>query len=299
MRTAGRDGRRSNSIATKTQPSIGLRVLPEGVSVDQMLDSWRIAEDAGFDTLWTFDHLASIGPQGTNSPVFDSWTLLGAMAVTTSRIRFGCMVTSNTYRHPAVLAKMAVTVDHLSAGRLEFGIGTGWARNEHHMFGISGLEGRVGRLDEALTLVRKLWEEPVVDLSGRYYCVQEGAAWPKPVQRPHPPIWIGGAGEQTLRVVARHADVWNIGAGSNPDVGAAVDRLLVACAAVGRDPRTIRRSVIYSWNDGRPDSLLERAYAFAQLGFREQVIQLNVGSVGTAERAAELLPEVRRVVAAV
>src|SRR5438128_1633296 len=124
---------------------LGLKNSGQDTSIQALFDVWRIADEAGFDHVWDFDHLASIGPGGSQRSVYEGWTLLAAIAASTQRVRFGCMVTGNTYRHPAVLAKMAVTVDHLSGGRLEFGIGAAWAEAEHEMYGIEGLDHRVGR----------------------------------------------------------------------------------------------------------------------------------------------------------
>src|SRR2546429_8743822 len=170
---------------------LGLKNSGQDTSVQALYDVWRIADEAGFDHVWDFDHLASIGPGGARRSVYEGWTLLAAVAAMTRRVRFGCMVTGNTYRHPAVLAKMAVTVDHLSGGRLEFGIGAAWAEVEHQMFGIEGLDHRVGRLRESLDAIVSLWTNDRTTIDGRYYQFKEAIADPKPIQKPHPPIWIG------------------------------------------------------------------------------------------------------------
>jgi alkanesulfonate monooxygenase SsuD/methylene tetrahydromethanopterin reductase-like flavin-dependent oxidoreductase (luciferase family) len=125
---------------------LGLKNSGQETSISALRDVWRIADQAGFDHVWDFDHLASIGAGGPDRPVYEGWALQAAMAEATRRVRIGCMVTGNTYRHPALLAKLAVTVDHLCGGRLEFGIGAAWAEIEHEMYGIEGLDHRVGRL---------------------------------------------------------------------------------------------------------------------------------------------------------
>ena len=135
------------------------------------------------------------------------------MAEATKRVRIGCLVTGNTYRNPALLAKEAVTVDHLSGGRLEFGIGAAWAEIEHQMYGFEGLDHRVGRLSESLRIIKSLWTEERTNFDGRYYHMKDAIANPKPLQKPHPPIWIGASGETTMRLVARYADVWNAAGG--------------------------------------------------------------------------------------
>ena len=136
---------------------LGLKNSGQATTIEGLRDVWRIADEGGFDHVWDFDHLASIGADGTERPVYEGWSLLAAIAASTHRVRFGCMVTGNTYRHPVVLAKMAVTVDHLSGGRLEFGIGAAWAEAEHRMYGIEGLDHRVGRLRESLEALISLW----------------------------------------------------------------------------------------------------------------------------------------------
>ena len=196
---------------------IGLKNSGQQTTIQALRDVWRIADEAGFDHVWDFDHLASIGAVGPEEPVYEGWTLLAAIAQATSRVRLGAMVTGNTYRHPALLAKMAVTVDHLSNGRLEFGIGAAWAEVEHQMYGIEGLDHRVGRLRESLKAIVSLWTEARTTLEGNYYQLKDAIANPKPIQKPHPPIWIGAGGAQMMSVVAEYADVWNCAGAATPD----------------------------------------------------------------------------------
>src|SRR5262249_60104381 len=156
-------------------------------------------------------------------PVFEAWALLAAMAAATSRRRVGCAVTGNTYRHPAVLAKAAVTVDHLSGGRLEFGIGAGWAENEHTMLGLPfGTPGdRADRLEEACQVIRSLWTQERTSIAGQHYQLTGAVAEPKPVQQPHPPIWIGGVRRpRPPRIPAQHPTLWNAPRGSPAGVAA-------------------------------------------------------------------------------
>ena len=170
------------------------------------------------------DHFASLGGDDTLD-IFEAWTLLAGMAARTTRTRIGCSVTGNTYRHPAVLAKAAVTVDHLSGGRLEFGIGAGWAENEHTMLGLpfGTARDRADWLEEALPIIRSLWTEPRTTFTGKHYLLTDAVAEPKPVQTPHPPIWIGGVGRRrTLRMAAEHAAVWNAPGGEPGGGGRAV-----------------------------------------------------------------------------
>src|SRR5947209_12038290 len=153
-----------------TSLRFGLK-LSQNATIDQLRGLWRLADDAGFDSCWVMDHFASLGERD-DGPIFETWTMLAAMAQLTTRTRIGCAVVGNTYRHPAVLAKMAVTVDHLSGGRLEFGIGAAWAEAEHEMYGIEGLDHRVGRLRESLEVLTSLWTKERTTFDGRYYHIK-------------------------------------------------------------------------------------------------------------------------------
>jgi F420-dependent oxidoreductase-like protein len=274
---------------------VGLKLAPQFTTVDELRAVWRIADEAGFDHCWDFDHLASIRTD-TTGDVLEAWTLLGAMAEATSRVRIGCMVTGNTYRHPGVLAKMAVTVDHLSDGRLEFGLGAAWAEGEHTMLGLEfGTVGqRIDRLEEACRMVKLLWTEERSDFAGRHYRLGNAIANPKPVQKPHPPIWIGGSGERkTLRVVAEYADVWNAAGGEPAEVQRLSGVLDRHCADVGRDPGEIRRSVQFRF-DGEAESALRTVQSYVAVGVDDVIVMLMSGRAQEhAEAAAELLPRLR------
>jgi F420-dependent oxidoreductase-like protein len=275
---------------------IGLKLAPQLTTVEELRAVWRVADEAGFDHCWNFDHFASIGTHGNLGDVFEGWTLLGAMAEATNRVRIGCMVTGNTYRHPGVLAKMAVTVDHLSGGRLEFGLGAAWAEGEHTMLGLEfGSVGqRIARLEEACRVIELLWSENRASFDGAHYRLADAIANPKPVQQPRPPIWIGGSGERkTLRVVAQHADVWNFGGGEAAE-GVRLSRVLDEhCAAVGRDPAEIRRSV-QLFHAGNVAQLLEEAREFAGNGFRDLIVGARGGTAeADATQIAEALPDLR------
>jgi F420-dependent oxidoreductase-like protein len=263
--------------------------------MDALRAVWRIADEARFDHLWDFDHLASIGPGGPDRPVFEAWSLLAGMAVATQHVRIGCMVTGNTYRHPALLAKIAVTVDHLSGGRLEFGIGAAWAEVEHTMYGIQGLEHRVGRLSESLRILISLWTQERTTFEGRYYSFKDAIANPKPVQRPHPPIWIGAGGNQTMRLVARYADVWNPSGPASRQVARVSAQLDELCRSIGRDPGSIRRSTQYAWDGHARSELVETAQQHLEQGLTEHIIMLPASdAVRVASRAAEALDDLRQ-----
>src|SRR5487761_1116229 len=232
------------TLASMAHPlRFGMKLSGQDTTIEALRTVWRLADEGGFDHVWDFDHLASIGPAGPDRPIYEGWALQSAMAEATKRVRIGCLVTGNTYRNPALLAKEAVTVDHLSGGRLEFGIGAAWAEIEHQMYGFEGLDHRVGRLSESLRIIKSLFTEERTTFEGRYYNFKDAIANPKPIQKPYPPFWIGASGPSTLRLVARHANVWNI-AGGDPDrVKELTSMLEEACGTVGRNPSEIRRSL--------------------------------------------------------
>jgi len=277
-------------------PSLGIKLSPQNCTIADMRAVWRIADEAGFDHLWAFDHLNPIFAD-VSDDVFEGMTLLAAMAEATSRVRIGLMVAGNTYRHPGLLAKMATTIDHLSGGRLEFGIGASGAEAEHTMLGIPFYTAgeRIRRLAEALTVCRKLWTEERSSFDGRYYTLTDAVANPKPLQQPHPPIWIGGAGEKlTLRVVAEHADVWNV-IGTVDDVVRKAAILDQHCTDVGRDPATLKRSVQPRLDAANPAAMVDLLHAYIDAGFTENIVYIPPGDnpVRAAEIAAErVLPEI-------
>ena len=268
--------------------------LSQAATLDTLMTIWRVADDSGFDHCWNMDHFASLGGDDTLD-IFEAWTLLAGMAARTTRTRVGCSVTGNTYRHPAVLAKAAVTVDHLSGGRLEFGIGAGWAENEHTMLGLpfGTARERADRLEEALPIIRSLWTQPRTTFTGKHYLLAEAVAEPKPVQTPHPPIWIGGVGRRrTLRMAAEHAAVWNAPGGSPEEVTELSAVLDGHCADIGRDPAEIRRSVQLRV-PADVAGLVEQVAGFTAVGVTEIILIVAADPVAQAERVAALLPELR------
>jgi F420-dependent oxidoreductase-like protein len=272
-----------------------LKLSGQDTTIEALRAVWRIADEGGFDHVWDFDHLASIGDGGPDRPIYEGWTLQAAIAEATKRVRIGCLVTGNTYRNPALLAKEAVTVDHLSGGRLEFGIGAAWAEIEHEMYGIEGLDHRVGRLSESLRIIKSLFTEERTSFDGRYYHFKDAIANPKPIQKPYPPFWIGASGPTTLRLVARHADVWNI-AGGDPDrVKELTPMLEEACGAVGRDPSEIRRSIQFGWDGKDRRELLELSAGYLEQGVTEQVVYLRGAEPERlADKIAAVLPDLRK-----
>lgn len=200
----------------------------------------RLAEELGFDSLWVYDHVHNV-PVPSNETVFECWTTVAALAASTSRIRLGQMVSCVAYRNPALLAKIASTVDVISGGRLELGLGAGWYDQEFQAYGFEfpPAKERIGLLAETVEVLERMWSDAETTYDGRYVKLDRAQCDPKPLQDPHPPVWIGGGGEQlTLRVVARHADRSNFG--GNPQEWAHKrDVLRSHCAAIGRDPDEI------------------------------------------------------------
>lgn len=288
----------------------GLKVGGEDVSAADLRRVWSTADDAGFDHLWCLDGYASSGAGGSDHPIFEGWALQAAMAVSTTRARIGCTFTGNTHRPPWMLAKLAVTVDHLSEGRLEFGIGAGYDQLEHQMYDIDGYAERVGRLRESIDCMKLLWTEDRVTVQGRYYKLREAVAYPKPWQKPFPPIWIGAGGDQMLRVAAQHADVWHC-PGTNAVAGQSTDAVLQKfkaasakldeiCSSMHRDPNTIRRCAQISWNALDPRALVETCGAWLDVGCCELIVYLHPRELKdhdlmkAAVASCEILPELRK-----
>ena len=225
----------------------GVQATQAGVSWDELQSLWQELDgDSNFDHLWLMDHFVTgMGAaMGSEGPCMEGWTALAALAQATSRVRLGIMVTGNTYRHPAVLAKMATTVDQISGGRLEFGLGGAWHTYEHEAFAIPfhTTKERLERLDEAVQVIKLLWSEMRPTFQGRYYQLDQPPYNPPNVQQPHPPILIGGGGEKhTLRTVAKYADATNV-IGTPEEVRHKYEVLEQHCKDVGRDFSEIRRT---------------------------------------------------------
>jgi len=228
-----------------TRIRFGIQTGQQFAAWDEIVRIWQRAEALGYDTAWTYDHFVAV-MMDPFDPCLEAWTCLAALAVQTRRIRIGALVTGNTYRHPAILAKIATTVDVISNGRLEFGIGAGWYEPEHTMFGLpfGSVRSRCERLDEALAAIRALWREQQASFAGTHYQLSAAISEPKPVQQPHPPITIAGAGEKRLLpIVARHADAWS-SFGSPEVFRRKIDVLRGHCEKEGRDCDAIEKQVL-------------------------------------------------------
>ena len=220
-----------------------IKTSPQYTTWEDMLSVWREADGIDvFESAWNFDHFYPINVADTAGPCMEAWVTLTALAQATSRIRIGTMVNGVVYRHPAVLANMAATLDIVSGGRLELGIGAGWNEEECGAYGIElgSLTERFDRFDEACEVIVGLLSRETTDFDGRHFRLREARNNPPPIQRPHPPICIGGRGpRRTLPAVARWAQHWNYPGTDGEGFVEARDRLHEACAAIGRDPAEI------------------------------------------------------------
>jgi F420-dependent oxidoreductase-like protein len=225
----------------------GIKTAPMNTTWNGMLDLWKAADQTEvFESAWNFDHFEPIFTD-RSGPCLEGWSTLSAMAVATSRIRIGCQVTGMPYRHPAVLANIAATVDIISGGRLILGLGAGWNQDESDALGIRlpPLKERFDQFDEGIEVIVSLLTQDRANFSGKHFTLTEAYCEPKPIQRPHPPIAIGGNGEKrTLKTVARWAQHWNSLSQEPGEWHAKRDVLWAHCADLGRDPSEIETSVL-------------------------------------------------------
>jgi F420-dependent oxidoreductase-like protein len=244
----------------------GLDVSQHQLTFDEIVKRARLAEDAGFDGVWVFDHFKALyaDPKG---PSLEAWTLLAGLARETTRVRLGPLVTGMTHRHPSVLATSVVTVDHLSNGRVECAVGAAWNEPEHRELGIEfpSVRDRLDRLEEGVQVLRALFTQEDVTFEGRHYRLEKATYRPRPIQQPHPPIWIGGTGRKRLLPIAgRYADVWHGWADDAAELVAMnviIDR---AAEEAGREPKDVLRasslSISEPWDD------VKRSYEWMREG---------------------------------
>lgn len=307
-----------------TELDVGVYVPQMGFSYDDVLHRALRCEELGIRSLWLYDHL--YGPGMPNIPSLEAWTLATALLSRTERLRVGHMVLCNQFRHPAVLAKMATTLDQISNGRLELGIGSGSIEDEHVRMGLpwGTFRERSERLGETLEILTQAFAGEAIDFAGAHYTVRDMPIVPGPVQKPRPPIIVGGVGEKfTLPLVARYADVWNVPTYALGDLERKLDVLRECCAAIGRDPADIVLSVEavmalapdgaalpgvvelaekrfggpgFGLREGglvgTPDTIVARITAWQELGFRQIVLFTHDrASDATLELlASEVLP---------
>jgi alkanesulfonate monooxygenase SsuD/methylene tetrahydromethanopterin reductase-like flavin-dependent oxidoreductase (luciferase family) len=276
------------------QLRFGVKTTPMHVSYDDIRRVWQEADaEPEIDDAWLWDHLLPLaGPK--NGAIYEGWTLLSALAAQTRRLRLGLLVTSNRIREPAVLGKIVTTVDVVSGGRLVMGLGAGGTHQPPGAGGIAGPNPAVeeyaaygltlvppaeglARLAETITILKRMWTEEVFDFDGRYYHLKGTRNEPKPVQRPGPPLLVGGWGTRMLRLVAEQADIWNVPGPPHNSVEFIAERVGVLdahCAAIGRDPREIVRSaqVTVSYDDAA--AVRETVLDLAAVGVNHVVLSL-------------------------
>jgi alkanesulfonate monooxygenase SsuD/methylene tetrahydromethanopterin reductase-like flavin-dependent oxidoreductase (luciferase family) len=277
-----------------------------GIVTDQnlpwstLVERWQRFEALGFLSAWDCDHF--VQPSRPTGPYFEAWTLLAGLAARTERIRIGVLVSSNTFRHPALLAKEAATVDHVSNGRLDVGLGAGWYVPEHTMYGLEFPEpaALVGRYREAVEVVDRLLRNRTVSYDGQYYQLREAHFLPAPVQQPRPPLMLAAHKPRMLRIVAEYADTWN-SFGTPEEMRERNAILDEHCAAIGREPGSIVRS-LYGWAAMMPhdpwqsrDAFEEMIGRYGEAGVNEFLIdQPRPDQEAVLERvAADILPSRR------
>jgi F420-dependent oxidoreductase-like protein len=271
----------------------GIQTGQQSVEWGQILDLWKKADSWGYDSLWAFDHFYPIfvDPDG---PCLEGLTTLAALAQATTRARVGHLVLGNTYRHPTVTAKAACTLDHISGGRFNLGIGAGWFELEHKAYGLDfkTVGGRLQALEESLQIIRGMFTEQKTTVHGRHYTVTDALCLPKPLQKPHPPIMIGGTGEKVLlRIVAQYADMWNAFAPA-PEMKRLGDVITRHGERVRRDSDSIERTIMmplcYTENRDRQNMVLTVAAMTRQITPEAAREMVMIGSkqecVDTVER---------------
>jgi alkanesulfonate monooxygenase SsuD/methylene tetrahydromethanopterin reductase-like flavin-dependent oxidoreductase (luciferase family) len=283
----------------------GLFMSQPGKPWAQILDEFQMAESLGFDHAWLVDHLVDTdGPP--ESGCLEGWTLLSAIAARTQRIRLGVLVSSNTFRNPALLLKEAVTVDHVSGGRVILGLGTGWHEEEHRRYGIDlpAPGERVDRFEEAAQVITSLMAQERTTFNGRYYRLDGAWLQPPPIQRPRIPILIAAHRPRMLRIAARYADQWDTfaaipgtaTAGVESDLADQMTRLDDACREIGRDPAEIRRSTWATREVLRStDAYVDFVRRHHALGFTDFTTVLPAPEDAAVLRtiAAEIIPAMR------
>jgi F420-dependent oxidoreductase-like protein len=257
----------------------GFKTSPQHTTWQAMLDVWQAADDIDFyESGWNFDHFYPIHSDNSHGPCLEGWSTLTALAQATKRIRVGVLVTGLPYRHPAVMANMAATVDVISNGRLELGLGAGWNDEEADAYGISlgsTLTERFDMFDESLEVIVSLLTNEVSNFSGQHFTLTDAYCEPKPIQRPHPPICIGGAGpKRTLPAAARWAQHWNFPGGPVDSWKASRDLLWAECERIGRNPAEIMTSTHLLADVNDPGVAVAQAEAYAEAGLDMGIVYL-------------------------
>jgi alkanesulfonate monooxygenase SsuD/methylene tetrahydromethanopterin reductase-like flavin-dependent oxidoreductase (luciferase family) len=278
-----------------SKPEIGVYLPQMGFTYDQILHRAQRCDQLGIDSLWLYDHL--YGPGAPDYPSMEAWTLATALLSRTERIQVGHMVLCNQFRHPAVLAKMATTLDQISAGRLRLGIGSGSIEDEHDRMGLpwGTFRERSERLGETLEILHQAFSNEVIDFTGKHFTVRDMPVKPGPVQQPRPPIVVGGVGEKyTLPLVARYADVWNVPTYALGELEHKVSVLRSICDEIGRDPSSIVLSVEAVMALAADDASLPAVRSLAEKRFGVPAFGLKEGGlIGTPPAIVDRLNELR------
>lgn len=276
-----------------SKPEIGVYLPQMGFTYEQLLHRTLRCEQLGIDSVWLYDHL--YGPGAPDYPSMEAWTLATALLSRTERIRVGHMVLCNQFRHPALVAKMATTLDQISAGRLALGIGSGSIEDEHRRVGLDWgtFAERSERLGETLQILHQAFDTEKIDFTGKHFTVTDMPIKPGPVQQPRPPIVVGGVGEKyTLPLVARYADVWNVPTYALGELDRKLSVLREICEDIGRDPSTIVLSIEAVMALAPDDASLPAVRQLAEKRFGVPAFGLKEGGlVGTASAVIDRLQE--------
>ncbi len=278
----------------------GLQIEPQyGFSYKDIKDITAEAEDLGIESIWVSDHFF-LTPESINTPCLECWMTLTALARDTKKLRLGTMVASQSYRNPALTAKMAATLDNISGGRLNYGIGAGWKDVEYTAYGypFPSADTRIRQLNDSLEIAERMWTEDRVTYEGKFYSVHDAVCSPKPVQKPHPPIWVGGMGSFTLKVAARHADAVNFAWTIHPKkFGEKLEELRSYCDARKRDYASIRKSaglmITMAEDEAKLKTLLKKRESAKNTPYACYLAKQPPNLVGTTDQVAARISEYR------
>ncbi len=277
----------------------GIRIVLYQQSFEPVKNYVLAAERFGYDSIWVNDHLMpTVG--SLEKPMLECWTVLSALAGVTTNIRLGSLVLNNAFRYPQLVAKMASTLDVISNGRLELGIGAGWFKSEHETFGLPyrKLSDRVEMLAEATELIKRLWTEERTNFRGRYYLTKDAVCLPKSVQKPHPPLLVGGDSNRILEVVARHADKANFLFLSSEKFAERADLLKEKCKRIGRDYSGITKSffceAMVVRSEKNAEEQIKKRLRERKMSIKRAKEYAQKCVIGTPEHCIERIKEYRR-----
>jgi len=277
----------------------GVQLWQEEFNFEGLKRAWREVEEMGFDSAWLYDHFYPMS-NDTSWYILEPWTVLPCLAAETKRLRLGVIVTCNSYRYPSVLAKIAATVDVISEGRLEFGIGAGWHQDEYIAYGIPfpDVKTRIEQLAEAVELIKRIWTEERATFQGKYYAIKDLISYPKPIQKPHPPIWIGGKSDRLLRITAQHANYANFAQCTPGEFQQKLEALRKHCENMGRKFEEIEKT----WHGfviivEKEKDLKKKALKFKEASMIKKVREMSLEKFldaiigGTPEQCIEKIQE--------